>query len=906
MRELESNFEEIYLEQTETFKINAALGLILIHSETGEYRYFIPYHNMTLFPTPLTVSRLSDIEKVKDRLKNFDLGLYFRQQRPDTKWKPFLVTNVVYFVTKTGFNLGKGLLPDYVKAKRCIEGLEHPPNNRSHYYSDSLCAFRCFALHQGQKIKMNQTVNLYYNQWREYMKNEIPQNPKKYEGILLEDLPDFERCFEVSIYVYELQADGTAILCYKPTTKFRSIMYLNVYEYHLSYIYDFKTYAKKYQCPSCERHFNHLSNYKRHLTACSNRTKFKFPGGFFSPNESIFDQLAEFGINVSEDNQTYKWFATFDFESMLEKTDEHPSKKLYWLQKHHPVSVSICSNVPGYEEPVCFINPDLNLLLTEMFDHLNNVQRVTQGLAEEKWGYAITELNDQIKQWAPKDSGSDSDEDNSESEERNSEKEGCQGNKIMYRKLKYLKSKLTEYMNQLPLIGFNSASYDINLIKSKLFSFMNFANDEVGYVIKRNNSYISISNEKYKFLDILQFLAPGSSYSKFLKAFEANESKGFFPYEYFDCIERLNETALPPHECFHSNLKNTNISLEEYEYLQSVWKTENMKTFRDFLVWYNNKDVAPFVIAVTRMQEFYFQRNIDILKISVSVPGIARKMLFETCKRTKTHFQIFGPEDEDLYRTFKANIVGGPSIIFHRHQKVNETLIRGRKPCKKVVGYDACALYLWAIGKDQPSGVYVRRLESNNFKTERQSRYVSMYEWLDWKSAVNGIDIIHKMNSGHEKRIGPYLVDGYCPQNNTVFEVRCINYLSKRLPLSHNEQVLNLIRYSLFPQFQGCYVHGCGCQTGKMDEIERKKRYSRTQHRQAFIEDRGYNVEVIWECAYQRLKWHEPGLRLNNILPPFARKYPGALSQEDILKAVQSEQLFGAVEVDISVSLKFN
>ncbi|RAW20781.1 hypothetical protein PC110_g22775, partial [Phytophthora cactorum] len=61
-------------------------------------------------------------------------------------------------------------------------------------------------------------------------------------------------------------------------------------------------------------------------------------------------------------------------------------------------------------------------------------------------------------------------------------------------------------------------------------------------------------------------------------------------------------------------------------------------------------------------------------------------------------------EEKDIYAKMKANIAGGPSIIFNRYAKRNETTIRGGKLCKKVIGYDANALYLWALGGDIPCG----------------------------------------------------------------------------------------------------------------------------------------------------------------------------------------------------------
>lgn len=143
-------------------------------------------------------------------------------------------------------------------------------------------------------------------------------------------------------------------------------------------------------------------------------------------------------------------------------------------------------------------------------------------------------------------------------------------------------------------------------------------------------------------------------------------------------------------------MKQKNISEEEYDFCKTVWEREKMSCLRDFLIWYNNLDVSPFVSAVTKLQNFYFQKKIDIFKTAMSVPGIARQMLFNASARTGTSFSLFGEEDKDLFYSVKNNIICGPSIIFHRHAKAEETFIRNNpeKPCKKVVGYDANALYL--------------------------------------------------------------------------------------------------------------------------------------------------------------------------------------------------------------------
>ena len=76
-------------------------------------------------------------------------------------------------------------------------------------------------------------------------------------------------------------------------------------------------------------------------------------------------------------------------------------------------------------------------------------------------------------------------------------------------------------------------------------------------------------------------------------------------------------------------------------------------------------------------------------------------------------FTLFNEKNKD-HQTFKDNLVGGPSIVFHRYHEVGKMKIRGGKVCKKIVGY---ALYLSAIMKPMPTGDYTRHLKQNDFKT---------------------------------------------------------------------------------------------------------------------------------------------------------------------------------------------
>ena len=70
-------------------------------------------------------------------------------------------------------------------------------------------------------------------------------------------------------------------------------------------------------------------------------------------------------------------------------------------------------------------------------------------------------------------------------------------------------NKFNSYCKELVVLGFNSASYDLNLIKLSLIQILL---KDIKFVIKRTNGYLCLKTSKLRFLDIKQFLAPGLSY----------------------------------------------------------------------------------------------------------------------------------------------------------------------------------------------------------------------------------------------------------------------------------------------------------------------------------------------------------------------------------------------------------
>ena len=118
-----------------------------------------------------------------------------------------------------------------------------------------------------------------------------------------------------------------------------------------------------------------------------------------------------------------------------------------------------------------------------------------------------------------------------------------------------------------------------------------------------------IQTETLRFLDACNFISPGFSYEAYLTAHGASLSKGFFPYEWMDSIDKLNEHSLPPKEAFYSQLTGKDISHEDYETVTQGWKNHNMNSVRDLLVWYNNLDVQAFLEALEKQHSIYATRT---------------------------------------------------------------------------------------------------------------------------------------------------------------------------------------------------------------------------------------------------------------------------------------------------------
>ena len=859
-RELQEPLRQLFEEQTTDFKVNLSFGFILKQKVTGRLRYYHSSNNCCgrLLEEPSLITNRGDFDRFLARIQESDILQWAIAQRPNSDWVCEHVTNATFFLNKIihhPIGCVGVTLPDYLKHNKAIVGLEKD-HHRNATYNDNLCLFRCLALHQGCDVRrLETTVVTLYAKYTDTLVHD-------FAGVTIDDLSKIEATFGVNVVVYKLVPTGNektkAEIVWRSLCSYAQTMYLNLYEAHFSYIKDIRMYSHSYKCSKCEQAlWKTPYDLHRHERTCEAGVNRKYKGGVYHPPPSVFERLDDEGIVVEKMLRYYPYRATFDFESYF--SDERlpaNSDKLQWSARHIPLSVSVASNVPGHEAPCCFITDgDSDKLVADMMRHLHTISDA----AYESLSVSYADVLDQLK--ARKESWDDA-ESEANTEEEENEKESKTN------PFNTLAGQLLGWLRQLPVVGFNSGKYDLNVVKKFFIPYLMKPSeddeiDETRFVIKRQNTFMCFSTNKLKFLDMVNFLAPGYSYDKYLTAYGCMQQKGHFPYEYMDGIGKLEDRALPPQAAFYSRLKNEGISDEDYARCQAVWHDNKMETLRDYLIFYNNLDVTPFLEAISKQFTFYRDRGIDMFKDGISVPGLSLLYLFNNLP-PKTFFTVFNQTNSDLHKLVKDNIVGGPAIIFHRYHEKDVTKIRGGgETCRSIVGYDANALYLWAIMQDMPTGWYTRRREENKFRPQQAQSYGQMaIQWLTRESDRTGCTIRHQGN-GREKRIGKLPVDGWCAETRTAY------------------------------QFHGCFWHGCPkCHTDPEETNPKNNKtmatlLADTKKHTTYLR-RHVKVVEMWECDWKRERD-----------PPPRQKWK--MTQQQIITAVVDGTLFGMVECDVRV-----
>ena len=402
------------------------------------------------------------------------------------------------------------------------------------------------------------------------------------------------------------------------------------------------------------------------------------------------------------ETETYPHAIVYDFESYQDTSKAvRPTSDLFYESEHVPISVSLADTLNP--EPEYIVSRDPAELIRLFHQSLERRHTAIVAAVVKEFSFSDTE--------------------------------GIS---------KKQEAEIVKWFHQVPVLGFNSGHYDLKLIRQHFIPLL--AQDPGTFAAEKNGRIMFINTPKFKFLDVLNYLGPGITYEKWVKTYGATLAKSWLPYEWLDSPDKLDFPGLPPYMAWYSKLKGEYVlTLKEYDDCHRIFKERGMQTFGDWLEYYNNLDVAPFLEALQKMKEFYTSLGIDILKDAVSLPGVSEKYILRKTLQPRWGYkppELYSPNKE-AYAMLKAAVVGGPSLVFTRKHVAGETRIRSHqyedaKVCRRILGYDANSLYPSTMMKEMPCGPGFVKTYDN---PEAYARVFPQFLWTEEWFGFAEVDI---------------------------------------------------------------------------------------------------------------------------------------------------------------------
>lgn len=204
-------------------------------------------------------------------------------------------------------------------------------------------------------------------------------------------------------------------------------------------------------------------------------------------------------------------------------------------------------------------------------------------------------------------------------------------------------------------------------------------------------------NVSYTFKDTFNFYP--TSLAKLVKMVQNwkytpesdRQSKGTFPYDWFDDPEKLNYTNLPVREFWYNKLTRSEL---DYDAALSLWNDKKFKVFKEYHNYYMHTDVLQLADVFEEFRTGVFNEfNTD----PVYCQG-APSLTWQLC------LQDYGDKikvitDTNIYMDIQANIRGGIAQVCHKY--LDTTKVGG-----EILYLDINSLYSCCMEMKMPTSLH--------------------------------------------------------------------------------------------------------------------------------------------------------------------------------------------------------
>src|SRR5436190_906054 len=176
--------------------------------------------------------------------------------------------------------------------------------------------------------------------------------------------------------------------------------------------------------------------------------------------------------------------------------------------------------------------------------------------------------------------------------------------------------------------------------------------------------------------------------------------KGVFPYEYIDCVNKLNDVSLPSRESFYSSLTGNTISDSDYAHAENIWKRFSIGTLGEYSDLYLKIDV----LLLADIFENFRDKCIESYGLDpayyYTLPGYTWDVML---KYTNVTFELLTDIDRVAFTWTPFNwtrcnstrcnwtqYIGHGSIA---HRSITHRSIRHRSITHCSIGHQRCTLF---------------------------------------------------------------------------------------------------------------------------------------------------------------------------------------------------------------------
>ena len=192
-------------------------------------------------------------------------------------------------------------------------------------------------------------------------------------------------------------------------------------------------------------------------------------------------------VRLEKEFTSYPHFIVYEFEAILAPPDEHPTEDLTYLSRHIAISAAVHDTLS--KEPVYLVNKNPKRLIKRFIEVLTGKQEAITADALKQHPYPSN------FQMLPGE----------------------------------VHKKWRQWVNQVPVVGFNSGKYDLNMVKEYFVKKISYnkedeCNEDV-FAPKKEKVYLFLTTSRFKFLDVKNYIGPGLNFDAWCKSMSCRLQK---------------------------------------------------------------------------------------------------------------------------------------------------------------------------------------------------------------------------------------------------------------------------------------------------------------------------------------------------------------------------------------------